>query len=409
MAFSNPITGGQGALIRPAIKSPNYSPGVAGWTIKRDGSAEFNNLTIRGTFFGTSYILNNNGGFFYNGTPAAGNLIMSLAPNAGIDQFGNAYFGGFNVGNQQAAHFGVDTAGRVYVINSAGNRVQFTDSATGTMTIGLVTAAHWLFDVANSQFNLFDQNGILTGRFSSLTTNSNLIWLFNAASTYAALANGGLQLGPLTTPGAIPTAGDQARAFSILNFTGAQAGTSFKGFHNTADPGGDPCAIAMLSGNSALGIGNPSGPCAVVTDSLGVSAANVYASGDFVACDNLGSPLTKTVVTPGTGWSVAAGSLRSAPQCQYWRVGDILHVRGAMATTSATPSATAFTLPGAMTPAAAWNLQQDYIFQQSSAGVQKGPAHVFLSGSAVSINNLTATAIGDIINFNHTFTLGNTP
>lgn len=49
MSFTNPITGGQGALIRPAIKSPDYVPGVSGWTINRDGTVEFNNGVFRGT------------------------------------------------------------------------------------------------------------------------------------------------------------------------------------------------------------------------------------------------------------------------------------------------------------------------------------------------------------------------
>lgn len=46
--FSNPIVGGT-TLIRPAVKSPNYVAGSAGWSINQDGSAEFNNVTIRGT------------------------------------------------------------------------------------------------------------------------------------------------------------------------------------------------------------------------------------------------------------------------------------------------------------------------------------------------------------------------
>ncbi len=47
--FANPITGGGGALVRPSIHSPNYAAGAAGWTINADGSAEFNNLTSRGS------------------------------------------------------------------------------------------------------------------------------------------------------------------------------------------------------------------------------------------------------------------------------------------------------------------------------------------------------------------------
>lgn len=45
MPFSNPILGGT-ALVRPAIKSPNYKPGGPGWSINQDGTAEFSSLII---------------------------------------------------------------------------------------------------------------------------------------------------------------------------------------------------------------------------------------------------------------------------------------------------------------------------------------------------------------------------
>jgi hypothetical protein len=49
MAFSNPIVGGEGGeLKRDSIKSPNYIPNVQGWSINRDGTAEFNDVTVRG-------------------------------------------------------------------------------------------------------------------------------------------------------------------------------------------------------------------------------------------------------------------------------------------------------------------------------------------------------------------------
>jgi hypothetical protein len=47
--FSNPIIGGGGALVYPSIHSPDYVPGVSGWTINKDGSAEFNNASFRGS------------------------------------------------------------------------------------------------------------------------------------------------------------------------------------------------------------------------------------------------------------------------------------------------------------------------------------------------------------------------
>lgn len=47
MPFSNPIAGGT-ALARNALNSPNFQTGVQGWSINRDGSAEFNSGTFRG-------------------------------------------------------------------------------------------------------------------------------------------------------------------------------------------------------------------------------------------------------------------------------------------------------------------------------------------------------------------------
>lgn len=89
--FANQIIGGLSKLIRPAIQSPNYKPSSAGWTINQDGSAEFNDATFRGTVVinsaGTALLV-------YDGTPAAGNLILSLSAFAGNDVYGNNYPGG---------------------------------------------------------------------------------------------------------------------------------------------------------------------------------------------------------------------------------------------------------------------------------------------------------------------------
>lgn len=89
MTFRNPILGGGGSvLLRPAIQSPNYVPGQSGWAIKRDGTAELTAVTIRnGETVGSTDL-------YYNGTPAAGNLIASIAESSGTDQYGNPYLAG---------------------------------------------------------------------------------------------------------------------------------------------------------------------------------------------------------------------------------------------------------------------------------------------------------------------------
>jgi hypothetical protein len=99
MGWGDPVVGGVD-LRRAAIRSPNYVAGTTGWTINQDGSVEFNNGTFRGTvtastFQGTDFVINSSGMFVYSGTPAAGNLIASIAPAAGTDSFGNHYVAGF--------------------------------------------------------------------------------------------------------------------------------------------------------------------------------------------------------------------------------------------------------------------------------------------------------------------------
>jgi hypothetical protein len=66
MAFQHDIAGGSGNLIITSVQSPNFESDESGWQITKDGSAQFNNLEIRGTFNGADFIINSSGIFFYN-------------------------------------------------------------------------------------------------------------------------------------------------------------------------------------------------------------------------------------------------------------------------------------------------------------------------------------------------------
>lgn len=88
--FLNPLTAGT-VLIRSDIRSQNFVSGSAGWRIEADGDAEFNSIVIRGGTVVSGLAL------YYDGTPALGNLIMSISAAAGVDSFGNAYLAGTNV------------------------------------------------------------------------------------------------------------------------------------------------------------------------------------------------------------------------------------------------------------------------------------------------------------------------
>lgn len=60
--FTNPVIAGT-TLIRTAIKSPDYVPGVSGWSINKDGSVEFNDAEIRGELIagGGTVVLDDDG------------------------------------------------------------------------------------------------------------------------------------------------------------------------------------------------------------------------------------------------------------------------------------------------------------------------------------------------------------
>jgi hypothetical protein len=94
----DPVVGG--TILRiPAIQSPNFSmAGQTGWAIEQNGNAYFFNITAQGTitgsvFEGNDFIINSSGAFFYTGTPANGNLFLSIASADGTDDFSNAYQG----------------------------------------------------------------------------------------------------------------------------------------------------------------------------------------------------------------------------------------------------------------------------------------------------------------------------
>ena len=86
MPFRDPILGGD-ALVRTAMRSPNYAAGASGWRIARDGSVEFNNGTFRGRLSagadpGQHFVINPGTGDIVDAYDSSNRLIFS------IDQLG---------------------------------------------------------------------------------------------------------------------------------------------------------------------------------------------------------------------------------------------------------------------------------------------------------------------------------
>lgn len=93
--FPQDITAG-GQLVVPQIYSPNFSiADQTGWAILSNGDAYFFNITAAGSVTANTVIVDGagDGVFIYNGVPANGNLILSIASTPGTDAYGNAYSG----------------------------------------------------------------------------------------------------------------------------------------------------------------------------------------------------------------------------------------------------------------------------------------------------------------------------
>lgn len=120
----------------PAVRSPNYVEGSNGWTINQDGSAEFNNLEIRGTFLGTDFEMNSEGIFFYSGVPALGNLLLALAPASGFDSLGNAYAQGLSIGSGPFSIVIGETGGSPLILFTTNRTAVSSSSSIQTVVQG---------------------------------------------------------------------------------------------------------------------------------------------------------------------------------------------------------------------------------------------------------------------------------
>lgn len=91
-SFDDNFAAGDGTIIYPALKSPNYVPGVSGWRIARDGSAEFADVTIRGEFSANNGLVTiDDTGLHLIGTTQR----TDIAPTTGVVVYGQPSNGGY--------------------------------------------------------------------------------------------------------------------------------------------------------------------------------------------------------------------------------------------------------------------------------------------------------------------------
>ena len=340
MPFSNPITGGQGTLVRPAIKSPNYSAGVSGWSINKDGSAEFNNLTLRGTFFGTNYIINSSGAFFYSGTPANGNLIVAIANASGTDSFGNTYTQGITLKN----------SGVMTVQNSGGASTMTVGGANGTVVGGSTSAGHFVLTGGASPSLVFNNSS--NQESMKLDANSGTgLFMDNTGLTWSYVNGGRYSLGNLVSAGTEPT------ATAISNAASVSVGGAQLILESGSEPGTFPDRSVMnfFDGTDNTATGNGSNPLVQVHDFDGNSAVDLWLSGSLIATDATGVPRTWQTPSFSANWDTAsifgpAIKYRIDGEDNLWIVGSVQATAGFAAGTNQFGS-----IPVPYRPAQTWS------------------------------------------------------
>ena len=281
--FAHDVAGGSGNLIAVSVQSPNFRTGVQGWQIRRDGSAEFDDVTIRGgvTVDGTTLA--------YSGTPAAGNLVYSQSPAGGTDPHGNVYLAG-------AVTYLPGSP--VFAQRLDGSFIEYLSAATeaGPWTVdALITGNSAAIDISARTFGV-GTGGPLTAWYmpsgdTTGTGDSATISFLLGAGIAVTLVPGTYYLGaPLSLPSGAVLAGAKGNTLSLTGYGSIlAAGTSFAGASLISLPAGseeqylhDFLIDASAAPAGTHGIGLAAGACNSVRIE-NVAVSNPPGSGLFQA------------------------------------------------------------------------------------------------------------------------------
>lgn len=238
MTFNNPITGQGGSLIIASLHSPNYVPGVSGWTLNSDGSAELTGLSVGGSISDLT-----DGTLNAVGTIGSGQLrTAATGARTVIDSAGIRLY---NSGGGQVVNLDATTGNATFAGTLSGASGSFSGSVSGssitgsTVSGGLVTGATVQTSGSGQRVTLNPSGSIdLVGSLGHTGTV-----LVNAFGEIAITAGGGsVRVGgaqcTITTPlsaGSISgssffTAGNGT--FGSLNCSSSSLSGSFSGTHS---------------------------------------------------------------------------------------------------------------------------------------------------------------------------------
>jgi hypothetical protein len=272
--FEDPIAAGDGSLIFPALKSPNYVPGVSGWQLTRDGDFEGNDVVVRGEID----IVGNNGSEFKIYTAPVGVTETAAIIEYWPGDYPDLAYPAPDPGRFQAGSVLLpDHAGRLRVISPLSGTAQaYMDLYGGTEEGGVDTAIN-LFARSIGLFGEVDAttptqiriNGYTTYTDYGVDSGKGVIDVVGASGASAAIT---------TTETALVTSNTivfkAGRAYEVMCSGGATmsvAGRAVNRVRKTSTAGQELGLYGSQFVNTSLGNGN--------------GAVSFYVSGSDVTCE----------------------------------------------------------------------------------------------------------------------------
>lgn len=287
----------------------------------------------------------------YNGTPAAGNLIASIASQAGVDGFGNAYPAGISA---TSGFVSLSTVLMYSGVPALGNLVTSTAGVAGADSFG---------------------NQYPPGVTTYDRSNQAFANMQGGVSFWGALVSGQ----PDTAHAGVLL----STSIQLIMETPVTAVLSFL----------DALQMNMLSGKPGQTTGSNNTPQLGLLDASFSSPADLRLSGSVIKTDLTGVELHRQTVanggvTLGTGWADDVTAL-GAQLIEYYQDGaNNVVIVGNVHTTSATPAGVIFTL-SAGPPTYRPKMLQRPPTNTRAAGVSS-PNHINISSATGAVSLTTA-------------------
>lgn len=204
--FANSLLGGASKLIRAAIRSPNYVPGVSGWSINKDGSAEFRDIQLPSGSGGAVITI----GAVAPASPHTGDLWLNTAAGLELSQWNGSAWVAYQYGTSAIAD-GAITASLLQAGIVVAGIIDGTTINAATFTGSTFEGTDFLID-SSGEF-----------RYSGTPAKGNLIYSDTGAAGTDAYGNAYLAGAVSYLPGS-PCVAIAIDGGNITYYTAAAAG-----------------------------------------------------------------------------------------------------------------------------------------------------------------------------------------